>query len=130
MDNEIFTQLKQSVQEMKAIERGEIKPGRVAKINEPSLAEARRALKMTQDEFSTLIEVPVATLRGYEQGRYKIPGPVRFISRIATRNPEILLNESTHRRAILDHHKSRRTTIKVSPVRKKTKPTPQAKSLA
>ena len=50
----------------------------------------RRELKMTQQEFSVLLGVPVGTIRDWEQGR-KEPGCAAVtLVKVARKHPEIL----------------------------------------
>ena len=56
------------------------------------LRAARKALGMSQARFAELIETPVATLRDWEQGRYRPPGSVMVLCLIALKNPDALLS--------------------------------------
>ena len=56
------------------------------------LRAARKALGMSQAQFAKLIDTPVATLRDWEQGRFKPPGSALVLCRIALKNPEALLS--------------------------------------
>jgi len=56
------------------------------------LRSARKALSMSQTQFAELIDTPVATLRDWEQGRFKPPGSVRVLCKIAILHPESILS--------------------------------------
>ena len=56
------------------------------------LRAARKALGLSQARFAELIDTPVATLRDWEQGRFKPPGSALVLCRIALKNPEALLS--------------------------------------
>jgi putative transcriptional regulator len=68
MDAELFNELKDSIRQMKAIEKGELAPARVRVVNpENAVAQARQQLGMTQEAFAKLLDTPVGTVRGWEQ---------------------------------------------------------------
>ncbi len=48
----------------------------------------RRALKLTQEQFSTRFHVPLGTLRDWEEGRAKPDEPARAYLRVIARNPK------------------------------------------
>ena len=50
----------------------------------------RKSLVMTQKEFSSRINVPLATLRNWEQGKRHPAGPARALLKILVRNPEAM----------------------------------------
>ncbi len=56
------------------------------------LRSARKSMGLSQARFAELIDTPVATLRDWEQGRFKPPGSVLVLCRIALKNPEVLLS--------------------------------------
>lgn len=56
--------------------------------NVPARA-ARRKLNMTQDEMATLLHIPVATLRNWEQERVKPDPAAQALLTIIYRRPEI-----------------------------------------
>jgi len=59
---------------------------------QPLLRAARKALGVSQARFAELIDTSVATLRDWEQGRFKPPGSTLVLCRIALKNPEALLS--------------------------------------
>jgi len=48
----------------------------------------RRALGLTQEEFTTRYEIPIGTLRDWEQGRTEPDQPARSYLKIIARDPE------------------------------------------
>lgn len=92
MDAELFNELKDSIRQMKAIEKGELAPTRVRVINpENEVAQARIKLGMTQEAFAKLLDTPVGTVRGWEQGRRQPPPSAKVLMRVATKYPEQVL---------------------------------------
>ena len=51
----------------------------------------RRKLGMTQKEFAGLLNIPVATLRNWEQRRFAMEPAVRTLLRLIYREPEAAL---------------------------------------
>jgi putative transcriptional regulator len=103
--------------ELKAVLRGQVQPGRVWKLSRKSdgtvkrelvnaesyrktrqeewdkreAAEARRKLGLSQSEFAQLLGVSVNTLQNWEQGRRKPTGAARVLLRVATGHPKLVL---------------------------------------
>jgi len=74
---------------------GEMESGEFAEEYTPEqllLRAARKALSMSQTQFAELIDTPVATLRDWEQGRFKPPGSVRVLCKIAIHHPKSILS--------------------------------------
>lgn len=92
METELFNDLKESIRQMKAIEQGELAPARVRVVNpENEVAHARQQLGMTQEAFAKLLDTPVGTVRGWEQGRRQPPPSAKVLMRVATKYPEQVL---------------------------------------
>jgi len=92
MENDLFNELKESIQQMKKIQSGKIAPGRI-RIQSPQneVTEARTCLQMTQEQFAALLDTPIGTLRGWEQGRRQPHKTARILFRIAMQEPEKVL---------------------------------------
>jgi putative transcriptional regulator len=54
------------------------------------LREARKATGLSQNEFARRINTPVATLRGWEQGRFDPPGTAAVLARLITKHPDLV----------------------------------------
>ncbi len=57
---------------------------------EPDAAAIRQQAGLSQTEFAAALDVPVATLRNWEQGRRAPRGPARQLLRVAAVAPEVL----------------------------------------
>jgi putative transcriptional regulator len=57
------------------------------RVEAPDVKKIRGTLKLTQGEFAVALEVPLGTLRGWEQGRRQPEGPARALLRIVEKNP-------------------------------------------
>ena len=92
MDAELLNELKDSIRQMKAIEKGDLAPARVRVVNpENEVGQARMKLGMTQEAFAKLLDTPVGTVRGWEQGRRQPPPSAKVLMRVATKYPEQVL---------------------------------------
>ena len=72
----------------------EMQVGKVARETTPDqllLREARAALHLSQPKFAALIDTPVATVRDWEQGRFKPPGCALALCKLALKNPQAVL---------------------------------------
>ena len=70
----------------------EVKRGEIARITTPEqmlLREARKITGLSQGEFAKRIDTPVATLRGWEQGRFSPPGIATVLARLITKHPDL-----------------------------------------
>ncbi|MBN2068962.1 MAG: helix-turn-helix domain-containing protein [Opitutales bacterium] len=93
MEKNDFERLKQSLKQMKQIEAGELKQGRIRIVNpENETSTARAKLGMTQEQFAKLIQTPVGTLRGWEQGRRTPPATAKVLMKIAIKHPDAVLD--------------------------------------
>lgn len=65
--------------------------GEFARVTTPEqmlIREARKMTGLSQGEFARRIDTPVATLRGWEQGRFSPPGVATALARIIARHPQ------------------------------------------
>ncbi len=53
--------------------------------------QARMQLGMTQEAFAKLLNTPIGTVRGWEQGRRQPPPSARILMRVARKYPEKVL---------------------------------------
>lgn len=104
MRRELFEQLLESVSQMKAIQAGRLKPGRVTRAEElvastvPDVAALRARFKLSQSQFAALLGIHVSTLQNWEQKRRQPEGPARVLLRVAAAHPEALLSVATRSR--------------------------------
>jgi len=97
MRRDLFNELVVSVREMKAIQRGRLKPSRVTRAEElvragtPDVAALRATFKLSQAKFAALLGISVDTLQNWEQQRRQPEGPAKVLLRIAATHPEVLL---------------------------------------
>lgn len=57
---------------------------------------ARAKLQLTQSAFARLLETPLGTVRGWEQGRRKPPPCALLLMRIAVEQPDAVMDASRH----------------------------------
>ena len=72
MRKDSFNELLASVQEMKAIQAGRLKPGRVTRVERTGVREIaalRAKLKLSQARFAPLLGVSVDALKKWEERR-------------------------------------------------------------
>lgn len=92
MKKELFEELLESVKQAKAIEKGELKPSRVFRMNpQTEVVRVRSKLGLSQSKFATLLGISQDTLQNWEQGRRSPTGPAKVLLKIATKHPEVLL---------------------------------------
>jgi len=92
MKDELFKELLESVKQGGAIMRGEMKPGRVFKFDQPDVQLIRKNYGLSQEKFAKLLGISVSTLRNWEQGRRKPEGPARVLLRVAATHPQAILD--------------------------------------
>ena len=92
MDNKSFDALLTSAKEAKEILAKKRSPSRTFYIEEPNAKEIRAKFHLTQMEFANMLNISVATLRNWEQGRRRPEGPARVLLNVANSNPEVLMD--------------------------------------
>jgi len=92
MNDKLFDELLASTKEAKEILSKKIAPSRTFYIEEPNAKEIRSKFDLTQNEFAKLLNISVATLRNWEQGRRRPEGPARVLLNVANTHPNILMN--------------------------------------
>ena len=80
-----------SVKETKKIIDGKKLPSRKFFIEEPDPKQIRSKMSLTQEQFASLMNISVYTLRNWEQGRRHPEGPARVLLNVANNHPEVLL---------------------------------------
>lgn len=91
MNEEMFNELLESVEQAGEIRKGTKKPSRHTVIDEPDALAIREKYNMTQKEFSSLLGISVGTLRNWEQGRRKPRGPAKVLLNVADKKPKAIL---------------------------------------
>jgi putative transcriptional regulator len=56
----------------------------------PQVSVIRRALKLSQEDFASAFQIPIRTLRDWEQGRKEPDAAARAYLRVIAREPEIV----------------------------------------
>ena len=92
MKKEHFEKLVASIREADEIKKGRKAPSRVYEIKPPEIKTVREKLNVSQTEFALMIGVSVRTLQNWEQGRRKPEGPAKALLRIASKNPDAVLD--------------------------------------
>lgn len=99
-----FTAMAESLRQMRAIERGELAPGKrfvAADVLGPeraALIEARKRTGLSQAQFAAVLNVSARTLQDWEQGRRQPTGAARTLIHVAAEYPEAVLAVTSHKR--------------------------------
>lgn len=91
MDKNLFAKLAESMEQMGEITRGERAPSREFQVDAVKVKEVRAATGLSQAKFARVIDVQLATLRNWEQGRRSPTGPARALLRAIENDPEHVL---------------------------------------
>jgi len=83
----LFDELMESVQEMDEIRRGVRPASRTFVVNALSVKEIRKTTGLSQVNFARMIDVQLATLRNWEQGRREPTGPAKALLRAIHNDP-------------------------------------------
>ncbi|PWF64934.1 transcriptional regulator [Shewanella sp. BC20] len=87
MNDELFSQLLESVQQMDEINQGVRQPSRETVVTSVQVKAIRQRTQLTQSKFAQLIDVNIGTLRNWEQGRREPTGPAKVLLRAIERDP-------------------------------------------
>ncbi|WP_202304445.1 NadS family protein [Dryocola clanedunensis] len=90
MDKQLFTELVQSMEEMVAIEKGEMQPARVHRHPLPDVKALREATGLKQDEFARAVGVSPSLVQSWEQKRRFPSGSALKILLMLDHNPAII----------------------------------------
>ena len=91
MKSNLFDRLVESMTQMNEIDRGERQPSREFHIDALQVKKIRQATGLSQSSFAKRIDVPVGTLRNWEQGRRDPEGPARALLRAIHNDPDHVL---------------------------------------
>lgn len=89
--SKFFDELMESVEQMDEIVRGERQPSREFTVDALHVKQIRQATGLTQARFADLIDVQLATLRNWEQGRREPTGPAKALLRAIHNDPAHVL---------------------------------------
>jgi len=95
MDKNLFKQLTESMEQMGEISRGERAPLLEFSVDAEKVKEVRIITGLSQAKFATILDVPVTTLQGWEQGRRTPTGPARALLRAIKKSPAAVLKALT-----------------------------------
>lgn len=95
MEKELFEQLVESMEEMVAIENGEIAPTAVHRHHLPDVKNLRVASELTQDEFAEAVGVSPSLVQSWEQKRRIPSGSSLKLLLMIERNPALLFELRT-----------------------------------
>ena len=88
MNDEMFNELIESMEQGVAILKGEMEPARVFVYSPLAVKKIRENAKKKQVEFAKMIGVKVSTLRNWEQGRRHPEGPALALLKLVEADPE------------------------------------------
>jgi putative transcriptional regulator len=91
VNDELFNELLDSVEEGGAILRGEIRPARTFVMDASSIRGIRERYNLSQGKFASRLGISVGTLRNWEQGRRVPEGPAARLLQVASEHPDIVL---------------------------------------
>lgn len=86
----------QSVQQMDEIVHGTLEPSRSYEIDALQVKIIRKSTGLSQLRFAEMIDVQVATLRNWEQGRREPTGPAKALLRAIRNDPDHVLKALAH----------------------------------
>jgi putative transcriptional regulator len=89
MSKKVFEGLKASLLEALAFAEGDESKARVHRVEVPmvDVKTARKNLQMSQDEFATVLHIPVSTLRKWEQGQRRPDAATRLLLQVIVHEP-------------------------------------------
>lgn len=91
MNDDMFNELLESVQQADSLIKGQSKAGRVTVFAEPEVKVIRAKTGLSQSRFANLLGVSKRTLENWEQGRRHPTGPARALLKIVEADPEYAL---------------------------------------
>lgn len=89
--SQFFDELLESIQQMDKIQRDECQPSRQFKVDALQVRKIREATGLTQARFAEMLDVKLATLRNWEQGRREPTGPAKALLKAIYNDPKHVL---------------------------------------
>ncbi|MEH6576270.1 MAG: NadS family protein [Amphritea sp.] len=87
MDDKMFNELIESVEQAGAIRRGETEPSRQYVYSAIDVKAIREATGRTQEAFAQMIGTSLSTVRSWEQGKRQPTGPAKALLTIFQSDP-------------------------------------------
>lgn len=109
MNEELFSELLESVREGIAILRNEKSPSRKFTVEKLNVQQIRANDRLSQKEFAAMLGISKGTLQNWEQGRRQPQGPARVLLQVAARYPEVVWDVVKPKRKLADKKVSRKT---------------------
>ncbi|WP_313711193.1 NadS family protein [Pseudomonas sp.] len=94
--SKFFEELMEGVQQMDEIVQGKRAPSRVIEMDALQVRSIRKSTGLSQVRFAEMIDVQVATLRNWEQGRREPTGPAKALLRAIRNDPDHVLRALAH----------------------------------
>lgn len=91
MDKFLFDDLVNSLQEARAIAKGQAAASRRFELPAPDAKAVREQIGLSQSEFADLMRVSVKTLQNWEQHRREPTGPAAALLKIMAASPQLAL---------------------------------------
>lgn len=89
--SERFDSIREGLEEAIAWKKGKKTGARVRTYSAMDVATIRKKTRLTQKEFSEAFEIPLSTLRQWEQGQRVPRGPAQSLLKIIDRNAKAAL---------------------------------------
>ena len=88
MNNDLFKELVNSIQEAGHIKRGKAKPSRRHVLDNLDVQAIRKKTGLSQSQFALIMGVSIRTLQNWEQGRRRPQGPALALLTVFKNDPE------------------------------------------
>lgn len=92
MNDELFKNLLESVQQADEIIKEKLAASRITEFAEPEVKAIRAKTGLTQERFASVVGVSKRTLENWEQGRRQPTGPARALLKILDANPNLAIS--------------------------------------
>lgn len=87
MEHKLFSEFLASVGQMDEIAKGERAPSREMRVDAVQVKSVRALTGLSQAKFAKVIDVNLATLQNWEQGRRSPTGPAKALIRAIKNDP-------------------------------------------
>jgi putative transcriptional regulator len=111
MNEELFTELLESVREGGEILRGKKSASRTCDVEKPDVQSQFVADTTAQIDFATMLGVSVDTLQNWEQGRRSPQDPARVLLQIAAKHPDVFGMWSNRQNALPDKRREKQAMV-------------------